>query len=162
MESLCSTNNQHVGVDLKAAAIIMMDAFCCCSYVRVMLQGKKVPIDGIKLPSCFVFIVRYHGCLGVQSQGRTIPPPSFPPLSPRGMLTITGWVPTDRLMGVSPSWDIVQSSVEEKCFWHLDADLSVSVKREESPHTGINLSLNKIICWITHTMTTVHHLKMLP
>lgn len=41
MESLCSTNNQHVGVYLKAVAIIMMDAFCCCSYVKVILQGKK-------------------------------------------------------------------------------------------------------------------------
>lgn len=61
-----------MGVDLKAAAIIMMDAFCCCSYVSKILQGKKVPIDGIKLLSCFVFIVRYHGCLGVQSQGRAI------------------------------------------------------------------------------------------
>lgn len=90
-----------MGVDLKAAAIIMMDAFCCCSYVSKMLQGKKVPVDGIKLPSCFVFIVCYHGCLGVQSQGRAI---GFPlPLSPGGMWTITGWVPTERLMGVSPS-----------------------------------------------------------
>lgn len=67
MESLCSTNNQHVGVYLKAVAVIMMDASCCCSYVKVMLKDKKVPIDGIKQPSCFGFIVRYHCCLGVQS-----------------------------------------------------------------------------------------------
>lgn len=69
--------------------------------VKCSKAKKKVPIDGIKLPSCFVFIVRYHGCLGVQSQGRAI---GFPlPLSPGGMWTITGWVPTERLMGVSPS-----------------------------------------------------------
>lgn len=60
-----------------------------------------MPIDGIKLPSCFVFIVCYHGRLGVQSQGHAIGFP--PPLSPGGMWTITGWVPTERLMGVSPS-----------------------------------------------------------
>lgn len=38
---LCSANNQHVGVDFKAPAIIMMDPFCNCSYVSKMLQGKK-------------------------------------------------------------------------------------------------------------------------
>lgn len=130
--NLSSTNNQHVGVDLKAAAIIMMDAFCCCSYIGKMLQGKKiVPIDGSKLPSCFVFIVRYHGCLGVQSQGRAI---GFPlPLSPAGMWTIAGWLPTERLMGVSPSWDTVQSSAEKTSgIW---MQIWVWVWRERSPRT---------------------------
>ena len=31
MEFLRSANNQHVGVNLKARAIIMMDAFCYCT-----------------------------------------------------------------------------------------------------------------------------------
>lgn len=66
------------------------------------------------------------------------------------MWPITGWIRTDRLMGVSPSWGTLQCGVLQK---RICMQIWVWV-----PHTGINLSLNKIICWITHTLTTVHHL----
>lgn len=160
MESLCSTNNQHVGVDLKAAAIIMMDAFCCCSYVRVMLQGKKCLL--MESSCLHVFIYSALSWLSWRCNHRDVQTP--PPFLSHRYLPEECW-PSLAECPQTDWWVCLPAEtlcrVLWKCFWHLDADLSVTVKIQ-SPHTGINLSLNKIICWITHTMTTVHHLKMLP
>lgn len=95
MECIRSTNNQHVGVNLKACAIIMMDAFCYCTpskLLSVSAPGQKLLIDGIKPSWSPAFVVCYQVCFGALSQGRVI---GFPMLLSLGMWTATGWAPTE-------------------------------------------------------------------
>ncbi len=108
MVCLCSTSNQHVGVNLKAHAIIMMDAFCYCTpseLLSVCARRQKLLIDGIKPSWSLVFIECYQVCLGVLSQRRAI---GFPMLLSLGMWIVTGWIPTETGC-VSPTRDTVQS-----------------------------------------------------
>ncbi len=108
MVCLCSTSNQHVGVNLKAHAIIMMDAFCYCTpseLLSVCARRQKLLIDGIKPSWSLVFIECYQVCLGVLSQRHAI---GFPMLLSLGMWIVTGWIPTETGC-VSPTRDTVQS-----------------------------------------------------
>lgn len=78
MEYLCSVNNQHVGVQLKADAIIMMDVFCYCSPSEFLLEKRskaRTVSDGIKPSHRLLFMKRYQVCFGVLSQKSAI---SFP------------------------------------------------------------------------------------
>lgn len=149
----------------------MMDAFCCCSCVSVMLRGeekKKKERNKKKKraywwnQAAFMFCI-YSALSWLSWSAITGTCNRFSPAVISRRNVDHRWLGSHRETDgcVSPSWDAVQSSAEEKCFWHLDVDLGPP-QHHHHHHNGINLSFNEITCWIRHTLTTVHQLKMLP
>lgn len=110
MECLCSINNQHVGVNLKACAVIMMDAWVTVPLQRGCQCKKNWMLMESSLSWSLVFTICYQTCFGVVSQRPTI---GFPMKLSPGMRIATCWVPTETGWGLTPTRDTVQR--QQRC-----------------------------------------------